>query len=43
VTEDYVSGLDAAGKPGSELLALMRQMADDVGPVGPGCATRAGS
>lgn len=43
VTDDYVSGLDEAGKPGSELLALMRQMAEEVGPVGPGCASRAGS
>ena len=37
VTEAYVEGLDAAGRPGSEVLALMRQIAEEVGPVGPGC------
>ena len=34
VTEDYVSALDADGKPGTEVLALMRTLIDEVGPVG---------
>lgn len=37
VTDEYVAGLDAAGKPGSDTLALMRTVAGEVGPVGPGC------
>ena len=37
VTQAYVKGLDANGKPGSETLALMREVADEVGSVGPGC------
>lgn len=34
VTSDYVTGLDDKGKPGTEVLELMRTLADEVGPVG---------
>jgi len=37
VTDGYVAELEAAGKPGAAVLAQMRQLAEDVGPVGPGC------
>lgn len=39
VTEDYVAELEAAGKPGEAVLTLMREIANEVGPVGPGCQT----
>lgn len=39
VTQDYVAELEAAGKPGEAVLTLMREIANEVGPVGPGCQT----
>jgi TRAP-type C4-dicarboxylate transport system substrate-binding protein len=37
VTDAYVAELEAAGKPGAAVLAMMRALAEEVGPVGPGC------
>ena len=37
VTRTYVAGLDEKGKAASELLALLRERVEAVGPVGPGC------
>jgi len=39
VTDEYVAGLEAGGKPAAAVLAMMRQIAEEVGPVGPGCAS----
>ncbi|MGR3502495.1 TRAP transporter substrate-binding protein [Pseudaestuariivita sp.] len=37
VTEGYVAELEDAGKPGTAVLAMMREIAAEVGPVGAGC------
>jgi TRAP-type C4-dicarboxylate transport system substrate-binding protein len=34
VTDAYLRRLDAAGKPGSEVYAMMRDLVEEVGPVG---------
>ncbi|KPQ21272.1 MAG: extracellular solute-binding protein, family 7 [Rhodobacteraceae bacterium HLUCCA24] len=37
VTQDYVTKIDGKDKPGSEVLAMLRALAEEVGPVGLGC------
>lgn len=37
VTQDYVTKIDGKDKPGSEVLAMLRALAEEVGPVGFGC------
>ena len=34
VTDAYLRRLDAAGKPGSEVYAMMRELVEEIGPVG---------
>lgn len=37
VTERYLAQLDGSGRPGSEVMALLRELIAEVGPVGDGC------
>ncbi|KIC21494.1 hypothetical protein RA20_03880 [Leisingera sp. ANG-Vp] len=37
LTANYVAELDGVGLPGNEVLAMMHELIEQVGPVGPGC------
>lgn len=37
VSAEYIATVDKKGKPASEVLAMMKDLIKEVGPVGPGC------